>query len=78
MKSYEEVKQYKKLYYLNNKKKLCDYSTNYYKYKKCKGEFTNEQISEQLKLFIDKYKKHSTKKDDTIKIRKDVFKISFD
>lgn len=78
MKSYDEIKQYKKLYYLNNKIKLCNYSTNYYKYKKCNGEFTNEQISEQLKHFLEKYKKHNKSKDEKITIRKDNILICFD
>ena len=78
MKSYDDIKQYKRLYYLNNKKRLCDYSSNYYKYKKCAGDFTNEEIDVQLKEFINKYKKHSDIQKNKIKIEKDEYIISFD
>ena len=70
MKSYDDIRHYKRMYYLANKDRLCNYSTNYYKYKKCNGEFSNEEIDSQLRLFIKKYKKHSEIKDNRIQIRK--------
>tara|TARA_R100000951_G_scaffold8297_3_gene7547 strand:- start:6460 stop:6699 length:240 start_codon:yes stop_codon:yes gene_type:complete len=71
MKSYDDIRHYKRMYYLANKDRLCNYSTNYYKYKKCNGEFSNEEIDSQLRLFIKKYKKHSEIRENKIKIRKD-------
>ena len=41
--------QYKRCYYLFNKKKLIEYSKNYYTYKKCNGDFTNAEISDNMK-----------------------------
>jgi len=60
MKSENEMKLYKKMYYLNNKKKLCDYSKNYYTYKKCRGNLTNDQINENFNKFLKSYKKNKT------------------
>jgi hypothetical protein len=56
MKSYEQIQQYKRAYYLVNKRKLCEYSKNYYLYSKCYRDMTNEEISDSLKNFIKKYK----------------------
>lgn len=61
MKSIEDVKLYKRMYYLSNRKKLCEYSKNYYTYQKAKGDLSNEEISEQMKKFLKTYKKHSKK-----------------
>lgn len=52
---------YKRCYYLYNKKKLIEYSKNYYTYKKCGGDFTDEEISDNMKIFLSKYKKHKKK-----------------
>jgi hypothetical protein len=70
MKSYDDIRHYKRMYYLANKDRLCNYSNNYYKYKKCNGEFSNEEIDSQLRLFIKKYKKHSEIRENKIQIRK--------
>ena len=77
MKSYEDIREYKRMYYLANRKKLCEYSNNYYKYKKCNGDFTDEQIDSQLKLFLTKYKKHSPSTKTVIQIKKLPVTISF-
>ena len=73
--------QYKRCYYLFNKKKLIEYSKNYYTYKKCNGDFTNAEISDNMKIFLSKYKQHN-KKDKlepkpNIKIKKGDFILSF-
>lgn len=77
MKSYEDIKHYKKMYYLANKQRLCTYSNNYYKYKKCEGEFSNNEIDKQLRAFIDKYKKHCDDKERKLEIIKKPIIISF-
>ena len=68
MKSYSEIQTYKRNYYLLNKRKLCEYSKCYYKYSKCKGDLSTEEISESLRQFMNKYKKNY-KKNDMCKIQ---------
>jgi len=77
MKSYDDIKHYKRMYYLANKDRLCKYSCNYYKYKKCEGKFSNDDIDGQLKKFINKYKKHTDIEENKIKIEKKEIKVSF-
>jgi len=78
MKSYEEIQNYKKSYYLVHKKKLCQYSKNYYKYSKCCNDLTNDQISQSLKEFIKKYKSNYNKNQGgKINIKQEEIKISF-
>ena len=78
MKSYSEIQQYKKAYYLVNKRKLCEYSKNYYLYSKCSRDMTNEEISDSLKDFIKKYKSNYKKNDNSkINIKKQNIIISF-
>ena len=77
MKSYDDIRHYKRMYYLANKDRLCNYSSNYYKYKKCEGKFSNDEIDSQLKHFIKKYKKHTDIEENKIKIEKKDIKVSF-
>ncbi len=65
MKSYSEIQEYKRNYYLLNKRKLCEYSKCYYKYSKCNGDLSTEEISESLRNFIGKYKKNYKKNEIT-------------
>ena len=77
----EEMRLYKKMYYLNNKSNLIDYSKSYYTYQKCNGNLTDEMIDTQMTKFLKKYKKHSRSYKDfsteKIKIAKKKIKISF-
>lgn len=78
MKSYSEIQEYKRSYYLVNKRKLCEYSKNYYLYSKCYKDFSNAEISESLREFIKKYKSNYKKNHDgKIKIKQEEIKISF-
>jgi predicted component of type VI protein secretion system len=78
MKSYEQIQDYKRAYYLVNKRKLCEYSKNYYLYSKCYRDMTNEEISDSLKDFIKKYKSNYKKNDNSkINIKKQNIIISF-
>jgi len=77
MKNKLELEEYKRCYYLFNKKKLIEYSKNYYTYKKCKGDFTDKDISDNMKIFLSKYKNHNKKKDKNIKISNEPIIISF-
>ena len=81
MKNSEEMRLYKRMYYLNNKSNLIDYSKSYYTYQKCNGNLTNEMINEEMKKFLRKYKKHNSNYKDCssekIKISKKNIKISF-
>lgn len=61
-KSESEIKVYKRMYYLLNQKKLCEYSRNYYSYKKCQGDLQVEDINVQMKNFLKNYKKNNTNK----------------
>lgn len=77
MRSYDDIKHYKRMYYLANKDRLCNYSSNYYRYKKCEGKFSNDEIDSQLRTFISKYKKHTDIEENKIKIEKKEIKVSF-
>ncbi len=77
MRTYEEVKLYKKEYYRENRERLCIYSSNYYKYKKYENDLRNHEIDNELKQFIKKYKKHSDINDNKMKIKKQDIIISF-
>jgi hypothetical protein len=77
MRSYDDIKHYKRMYYLANKDRLCNYSSNYYRYKKCEGKFSNDEIDSQLRTFINKYKKHTDIEENKIKIEKKEIKVSF-
>jgi len=78
MKSYQEIQNYKKSYYLVHRKKLCQYSKNYYKYSKCYGNLSDNEISQSLKDFINKYKSNYKKNEKgKIKIKKEQINISF-
>ena len=61
MKSQQEIREYKKLYYIHNRNKLCNYSNSYYHYKKCAGDLTEHEIDEKMKLFLKSYKNHTRK-----------------
>ena len=76
------MNEYKRCYYLFNKHKLIEYSKNYYTYKKCNGDFTNLDISDNMRLFLSKYKQHSKKdkekeKKISLKINKGDFILCF-
>jgi hypothetical protein len=78
MKSYSDIQAYKRSYYLVNKRKLCEYSKNYYLYSKCYKDCSNAEISESLKDFIKKYKSNYKKNQGgKIEIKKQQIKISF-
>ncbi len=77
MRSYDDIKHYKRMYYLANKDRLCNYSSNYYRYKKCEGKFSNDEIDSQLRTFINKYKKHTDIEENKIKIEIKEIKVSF-
>ena len=78
MKSYEEIQSYKRKYYLLNKRKLCQYSKNYYLYSKCYRDMSNAEISESLREFIKKYKSNYKKNENgKIKIKQQEIIISF-
>lgn len=78
MKSYEQIQSYKRAYYLVNKRKLCEYSKNYYLYSKCNRDMNHAEISESLKQFIKKYKSNYKKNEGAkIKIKQQEIKISF-
>tara|TARA_R100000935_G_scaffold54686_1_gene83824 strand:- start:504 stop:758 length:255 start_codon:yes stop_codon:yes gene_type:complete len=78
----EQIKLYKKLYYLHNKQKLCEYSKNYYTYQKCKGDIDNDQINVQMKEFLRNYKKNNNNKNKSniinVKIEKEFTTLKFD
>lgn len=78
MKTYQEIQNYKRAYYLVNKRKLCQYSKNYYLYSKCNRDMSNTEISESLKQFIKKYKSNYNKNQGgKIEIKKQQINISF-
>ena len=78
MKTYQEIQNYKRAYYLVNKRKLCQYSKNYYLYSKCYKDMTNVEVSESLKQFIKKYKSNYNKNQGgKIEIKKQQINISF-
>ena len=78
MKSYQEIQMYKRAYYLVNKRKLCEYSKNYYLYSKCNRDMSNTEISESLKQFMKKYKSNYNKNQGgKIEIKRKEINISF-
>ena len=78
MKSYDQIQAYKRAYYLVNKRKLCEYSKNYYLYSKCNRDMSNAEISDSLKQFMKKYKSNYKKNEGgKIKIKQQEIKISF-
>ena len=78
MKTYQEIQNYKRAYYLVNKRKLCTYSKNYYLYSKCYKDMTNVEVSESLKQFMKKYKSNYNKNQGAkIEIKKQQINISF-
>ena len=78
MKTYQELQSYKRSYYLVHKKKLCQYSKNYYLYSKCNRDMSNTEISESLKQFMKKYKSNYNKNQGgKINIKQEEIKISF-
>ena len=69
MKLEMDFKNYKKCYYLFNRQKLIEYSKNYYIYKKCNGDLGDIEITENMKKFLEHYKKKNNL-EQTIKIKK--------
>ena len=55
------VQDYKRCYYLYNKKHLLEYSKNYYTYQKCAGKIDDDRMTESMKQFTASYKKHPKK-----------------
>ena len=53
------VQDYKRCYYLYNKKHLLEYSKNYYTYQKCAGKIDDDRMTESMKQFTATYKRHS-------------------
>jgi len=53
------IQDYKRCYYLYNKKHLLEYSKNYYTYQKCAGKLDDDRMTESMKQFAATYKRHS-------------------
>tara|TARA_R110000823_G_C15834003_1_gene490515 strand:+ start:132 stop:374 length:243 start_codon:yes stop_codon:yes gene_type:complete len=70
--------EYRKCYYIHNKDKLIEYSKNYYLFKKTKGDLDNVDITENMKIFLSKYKKQKIPVEKTkFIIKNDLIKLTF-
>jgi hypothetical protein len=83
MKTAKELKEYKTMYYIYNRKKLIEYSQNYYKYRKCDGELTDGELTESMNRFLISYKGNNRQNENyieiiNIKINKEPIIIKFD